>query len=167
MLVNVLEIRELTPDDWRVWRRLRLDALAESPDAFAARLADWQGENDVEERWRGRLGIPGAFNVAAHLESQPVGMASGVPAIDDSAIEVVSMWVAPAARGHGVGAALVREVERWARLAGASTLRLRVAEGNRAAFDLYQRSGLRPTGERADVMPDGVTRELVMTKPLQ
>lgn len=167
MLVNVLEIRELRPDDWRIWRRLRLDALAEAPYAFAARLADWQGDNDVEERWRNRLGMPGSFNVAAVLDGQPVGMASAVPATDDSAIEVISMWVAPAARGRGVGDALVHKTVEWGRDAGAYTLRLRVAEGNRAASQLYQRNGFRHTGEFGDVMPDGVARERVMAKRLQ
>ncbi|MBA2698265.1 MAG: GNAT family N-acetyltransferase [Nocardioidaceae bacterium] len=163
----MLEIHELQPDDWRIWRRLRLDALAEAPYAFAARLADWQGANDVEEKWRNRLGMPGSFNVAAVLDSQPVAMASGVSATDDSAIEVISMWVAPAARGRGVGDALVHEVELWGRDVGAYTLRLRVAEGNRAASELYQRNGFRHTGEFGDVMPDGISRERVMAKRLQ
>jgi hypothetical protein len=38
----VIELRFLTPDDWSVWRSLRLSALAESPGAFGSRLADWR-----------------------------------------------------------------------------------------------------------------------------
>jgi GNAT superfamily N-acetyltransferase len=110
----VIELRVLTPDDWQVWRQLRLAALAEAPDVFGSRLADWQGEGDREERWRARLGIPGSFNVVAVLDGQPAGMASGVPT-GGSAAELISMWVSPAARGHGVGDQLVRAVERWAR----------------------------------------------------
>lgn len=52
----------LTPDDWPIWRELRLAALAEAPQAFGSRLADWQGEGDREERWRDRLSIPGSCN---------------------------------------------------------------------------------------------------------
>ncbi|MGI8701483.1 MAG: GNAT family N-acetyltransferase [Nocardioidaceae bacterium] len=167
MLVTVLVIRELLPDDWAVWRRLRLDALAEAPHAFAARLADWQGENDDEGRWRSRLSIPGAFNVVAVLDDQPVGMASGVPTDDDSMIEIISMWVAPATRGRGVGDALMDAVEQRGRAMGVHTLRLRVAEDNRTAAKLYQRKGFRFTGERGDVMPDGTGREAVMVKQLQ
>ena len=63
----MIELRVLTPDDWRTWRRLRLAALAEAPYAFGSRLADWQGDGDREERWRARLGIPGSFNVVAVL----------------------------------------------------------------------------------------------------
>ncbi len=167
MLVGVLALRELSPDDWAIWRRLRLAALAEAPHAFAARLADWQEENDVEERWRRRLSIPGSFNVVAMLDDQPVGMASGVPTADDSMIELISMWVAPAARGRGVGDALVDDVEQRGTAMGVRTLRLCVAGGNRAASELYQRKGFRFTGERGDLMPDGAGRERVMAKQLQ
>ena len=69
----MIELRVLTPDDWRAWRRLRLAALAEAPYAFGSRLADWQGDGDREERWRARLGIPGSFNVIAVLDGEPAG----------------------------------------------------------------------------------------------
>jgi ribosomal protein S18 acetylase RimI-like enzyme len=38
-----------------------------------------------------------------------------------------------------------------------------VAENNQEAFRLYERHGFRLTGEVGDLMPDGVTRRLVMT----
>jgi GNAT superfamily N-acetyltransferase len=72
----------LTPADWRIWRELRLAALADAPDAFGARLADWQGDGDREERWRARLQIPGGEDYVAYVDGRPVGMASGVPAED-------------------------------------------------------------------------------------
>jgi ribosomal protein S18 acetylase RimI-like enzyme len=161
----VTELRVLTPDDWQVWRQLRLAALAEAPDAFGSRLADWQGEGDREERWRARLGIPGSFNVVAVLDGQPAGMASGVPT-GGGAAELISMWVSPAARGHGVGDQLVRAVERWARQVRSAVLRLAVAQGNENAAALYRRNGFHLTGELGDLMPDGVRREHIMAKKL-
>ena len=67
----VIELRTLTADDWPVWRELRLAALAEAPDAFGSRLADWQGEGDREERWRARLNLAGSYNIVAVLDGHP------------------------------------------------------------------------------------------------
>lgn len=159
---RVIEILPLAPDDWATWRRLRLAALSEAPHAFASQLADWEGERDAEERWRGRLGIPESRHVVAMLDDHVVGMASGVPTPHADAVELISMWVAPGARGRGVGDALVRDIERWARTTGARVLRLSVAEGNPQAAGLYQRHGFRFTGEVGGLMPDGVHREQVM-----
>jgi ribosomal protein S18 acetylase RimI-like enzyme len=166
-LVSVIELRALGPDDWRAWRELRLAALAEAAYAFGSRLADWQGDGDREERWRDRLGIPGSYNVIAVLDGQPAGMASGVPAEDEEgAAELISMWVSPAARGHGVGDRLVRAVEQWARRAGARVIKLAVSEGNESAIALYRRNGFADTGQLGDLMPDGIRRERVMAKAL-
>ena len=162
----MIEMRVLGEDDWKLWRELRLAALTEAPYAFGAQLSDWQGDGDREERWRGRLAIPGSCNVVAVLDGQPVGMASGVPTDRDGVVEVISMWVAPAGRGRGVGDQLLRTVEQWARQAGAGTLRLSVAEGNENAWALYERYGFRATGELGGFMPDGVRRERVMTRML-
>ncbi|MGA3486448.1 N-acetyltransferase family protein [Micromonosporaceae bacterium DT55] len=163
---TMIEARVLSEDDWKLWRELRLAALTEAPYAFGAQLSDWQGDGDREERWRGRLTIPGSYNVVAVLDGQPVGMASGVPTDQDGVVEVISMWVAPAGRGRGVGDHLLRTVEEWARHAGAGTLRLSMAEGNDHAWALYERHGFRTTGELGGLMPDGIHREHVMAMSL-
>ncbi|GAA2166424.1 MULTISPECIES: GNAT family N-acetyltransferase [Glycomyces] len=158
----MIDLRVLAPDDWRVWRSLRLAALAEAPEAFASRLADWEGDGDREKRWRSRLAMPGAHNLVAELAGRPVGMASGVPASDPQARELIAMWVSPGARGAGVGDALIAAVTRWARAEGASELRLAVYSHNLAAAALYRRNGF------ADSVPPGPERvgERVMAKPL-
>lgn len=167
MLPAVIELRSLGPDDWPVWRELRLAALAEAPEAFGARLADWQGAGDHAERWRARLDIPGSYNVVVLLDGRPAGMASGVPADQPDAVELISMWVAPHARGRGVGDRLIRAVADWARHTGAARLLLAVAEGNPHAVDLYLRHGFRDLGAEPRLMPDGVRRERLMGKPLR
>lgn len=162
----MIEMRVLTSDDWPIWRELRLAALAGAPDAFGSRLADWQGEGDRSERWRARLEIPGSHNLVAMLDRSPVGMASGVPTDDRGVVELISMWVDPAARGRGVGDSLLAAVERWAEQVGADVLKLAVAEGNEAAAALYRRNGFHLTAELGDLMPDGVHREQIMAKSL-
>jgi ribosomal protein S18 acetylase RimI-like enzyme len=160
----VIEVSRLSPQDWRLWRGMRLTALAEAPHAFTSRLTDWQGENDLEERWRARLDIPGSHNVIAAVDGQPAGMASGVPTDAPAVVELISMWVAPAARGHGVGDVLIEHVAGWARRAGATVLRLEVAPDNPAALALYRRNGFEDTGEAVRGTAAGARCERVMAK---
>jgi ribosomal protein S18 acetylase RimI-like enzyme len=162
----MIELQTLTPEDWQTWRELRLAALAEAPYAFGSKLADWQGEGDRAERWRARLAIPGSHNVVAVRDGRPVGMVSGVPTGDPGVVELISMWVDPAARGRGVGDRLLAAVEQWARQVGAGTVRLAVVPDNEAAIGLYRRNGFAETGELGDLMPDGVRRERIMAKAL-
>lgn len=133
-------IVEIGPDDWRSWRQLRLRSLSEDPQAFASSTARWTGDLDSEARWRDRLAAPGACFVAFDA-STPVGMAGATPG-DDGSVQLVSMWVVPAARGRGIGSALVSAVIEWVREAAAGpAIGLRVMDGNQAASWLYQRSG--------------------------
>lgn len=94
-------------------------------------------------------------------------MASGVPGDGGRTWELRSVWVGPGARGRGVADRLLAAVERQARQAGATELRLAVIPGNDAAIALYRRQGFISTGEWGDVLSDGVTRERVMVKALR
>lgn len=158
----MIDVQAIGPDDWKAWRELRLAALQEAAFAFGSQYADWV--DAPEERWRERLGSPGAYQVIASLDGTPAGLAGGFP--DDGQAELVSMWVAPEGRGKGVGNALMQAVEDWARSIGATALRLSVVPGNDPAHDLYLRHGYVDTDELGDLMADGVRRELVMRKPL-
>jgi ribosomal protein S18 acetylase RimI-like enzyme len=161
----MIELQVLTPDDWAVWRQLRLAALTDAPYAFKSRLEDWQGESDREESWRGRLSIPGSRNLVAVLDGKPAGMASGVPGPQSGVAKLISMWVSGEARGQGVGDHLVRAVEQWARQAGAAVLRLAVMPGNEHALAFYWRNGFQDAGPTGELLPDG-RRECVMVKAL-
>lgn len=158
----MIELQVLTADDWTVWRALRIAALTDAPDAFGSRLADWQGEGDREERWRGRLSIPGSRNLAAVLDGKPVGMVSAVPGPRSGVVKLISMWVSKEARGRGVGDHLMRAVEQWARQTRAATLQLAVMPGNEQAIALYQRHGFRDAGPTDEALPDGRTEHLMV-----
>ncbi len=126
-------------EDWPTWRELRLAALGEAPYAFGSTLADWQGTGDDERRWRARLGDVPA-NYGADVAGRPAGMISG--ACDaDGPVELISMWVAPFARGRGVGDALIGAVLGWAATNHPGPVVLHVREGNAHAATLYRRHG--------------------------
>jgi ribosomal protein S18 acetylase RimI-like enzyme len=85
-------------------------------------------------------------------------MASGVPFPVDPAgppprkasdIELISMWVAPSARGHGVADVLIQDLVAWAANLGAKAVGLSVRDTNAPAIALYRRHGFEATGERA------------------
>jgi ribosomal protein S18 acetylase RimI-like enzyme len=138
-----ISIRRIGAEQWRLWRELRLAALAEAPEAFGSRLADWQGAGDTERRWRARLdSVP--LNLIADLDGGPAGMASGVG--DGGEVELISMWVAPFARGAGVGDALIEAFLDWAVGLHPDRIQLRVMEGNERAAALYRRHGFVDAG---------------------
>ena len=141
-----LEIRTLSPDDWRVWRELRISALTLAPEAYNSKLAEWTGNGDVEQRWRDRLASV-ALNYAAFVHNRPAGLASATAPDETRTSHLISMWVEPFARGRtaaaglGVSDALVEAVVAWARSNGAARVMLDTAHENKRARSLYRRHG--------------------------
>lgn len=83
---------------------------------------------------------PAGALILARLEGRPVGCGAikfheGAPA------ELKRMWVAPDARGVGLGKRLLAELERLGRGRGATALRLETNAGLREAVALYRSSG--------------------------
>lgn len=134
----MIRILHVTSDDWLRWRELRLAALAQAPAAFNSKLADWQGTGDREDRWQRRL-LDAPLNLIADLDGRPAGMASGTTTDDATERELISLWIAPFARGRGVAAALVLAIVDWARGVGARRIVLEVKADNDAARGLYRR----------------------------
>ena len=162
-----IELCRVTADDWATWRPVRLAALADAPDSFGSRLVDWQ--DAPEHRWRTRLSLPGAVDLLAvdTERDRPVGMASGVPDADDPhRVELVSMWVDPAARGRGVARLLIDEVANWAAGHGAHELVLSVMPDNLGAQETYVRTGFVHTAEPGEPLSDG-RHERVMCRTLE
>ena len=145
----MVKLQQLSPDDWRLWRIVRLQALEEAPYAFGTSLLDWQGEGDQESRWRNRLDdVP--FNVVAAVDGRLVGQVSGTDLDDRLSVELISMWVAPVSRGTGIGEALVDAVVGWAEGIGAQGVSLAVKGANSHAIALYERAGFVDRGVSAD-----------------
>ena len=78
--------------------------------------------------------------------------------------EVKSMFVSPAARGSGTGAALLGALEAEARAMGLPALRLETGDDLYPAHRLYQRHGFVPCGPFGDYAPG--PHSVFMEKPL-
>lgn len=156
----MVEVRALTPEDWQLWREVRLAALEDAPEAFSSTFAHWSGDGDIEPRWRARLhDVP--LNLIAVDDDGPIGQASGTALDDDARSELTSMWVAPAKRSNGVADALVDAVAEWAHSLGASAIRLSVRRANERAIRFYLRAGFIHIDE-----PGNEPAELVMVRSL-
>jgi GNAT superfamily N-acetyltransferase len=128
-------------------REVRLDALADTPLAFEstfeaeASRAEEEWEADAASRSAGFA----AVNFLAEAEAGVVGLVGAYRSkAEPGTVELVSMWVAPAARGQGVGERLVERVVEWAAAAGATHVALWVTKGNDAATALYTKTGFAP-----------------------
>lgn len=135
-----VDITRIGPADWERFRAVRL-ALSESPAALGSRYADWV--DAPAERWQSRLThVP--LTLLAQEATQVVGVVSGQP-VGETWVELISMWVAPAARGTGVAGQLIGAVVDWA--AGQDrTTYLMVRSDNARARKSYERAGFVDTG---------------------
>jgi ribosomal protein S18 acetylase RimI-like enzyme len=129
-------VARLTESDWRVFAGVRLQA-----------LTDALGENDPQYRqestftaaqWRRRLRDHAQF--AALIGTRPVGLI-GAQQENPETVYLYSLWLDPAARGHGLARPLVAAAVNWARDRRARTVTLRVARDNAAARSVYASLG--------------------------
>jgi GNAT superfamily N-acetyltransferase len=141
-----MEIHRLAIHEGSRLREIRLQALRDAPEAFCSTLAET--ESRPAGSWTRQLADMPTF--VAAVTGQDVGMVRVVPGVGEGregAATLASLWVAPSARGQGVGEALVEAVITWARATGFQTLELEVIDDNAPAIALYARKGFSPTGE--------------------
>ena len=153
-----VDIRLLTAVDWQAFRRIRLRALADAPEAFGATLESAQVR--TEQDWRELLA--GRAQFLASVDGVDVGTAAGLDDPERAGAHLISMWVAGAVRGTGVADLLVRAVIDWAVDVGHHRVWLEVAMGNVAAEQLYLRQGFVRTGAEGLVAPGDPRLEFEM-----
>jgi GNAT superfamily N-acetyltransferase len=86
----------------------------------------------------------------AEVAGERAGIAAGMRSHDGlvERRDLISMWVHPVHRGHGIASALLAALREWAVGDGAQELSLWVTDGNAAAANAYKRAGFVPTGRR-------------------
>jgi DNA-binding MarR family transcriptional regulator/GNAT superfamily N-acetyltransferase len=87
------------------------------------------------------LRAPAGVFVVAHLHGEPVGCGALKLHGRRRAAELKRMWVAPSARGLGLGRRLLVELERLAREHGVRTLHLETNRALTEAIALYRSAG--------------------------
>jgi GNAT superfamily N-acetyltransferase len=156
-------VRATTLDDWQPMREIRLQALRDAPDAFGSTYAR---EIAFEpDEWHRRATRDGSF-LAFLPHGGLAGLAGGFEE-DPGVVELVSMFVRPQARGHGVGEALADAVTAWGRNRNATSVHLWVTETNKPAIRLYERCGFAATSERQPLPSNPGLGEVGMIRPLE
>ena len=90
---------------------------------------------DAEE-----LSEPAGLLLVARLRGEPIGCGA-LKLHDGGPAEIKRMWVAPAARGLGVGRRILAELEDHARRRGVAVVRLETNKALREAGRLYRSTG--------------------------
>jgi ribosomal-protein-alanine N-acetyltransferase len=133
-MLHLTELRAGGPQDL-----LEVNSIMQ--DAFDPRY----GEAWTSSQCMGMLSLPGVWLTIASAGERDVAFALARAIADEA--ELLLLATRPAARGRGIGGALLRAVIEEARDRGASTLHLEVRAGNEA-IQLYAREGFAKVGER-------------------
>jgi ribosomal protein S18 acetylase RimI-like enzyme len=170
--MSEVSVRALAEGDWETYRRMRLAALKESPDAFVSTYDEELAYD--EDFWR--LRMRRSTRLLAQRGDDLVGVASlgdALPIDDDSDLQVThrvaelfGMWVEPAARGTGVAWRLVDAAAVEARRQSRTHLMLWVVVDNGRAVAFYSSYGFRPSDSRRPVRTDQTQTEMAMVLPV-
>jgi len=146
-------VRRIKPAEWPVLRDLRLQSLADAPEAFGQTHEHAAAIPDAEWQQIARASASGNTRVwlIASVDGEDRGLVQARRRAPDDCL-VFSMWVAPAARRTGVGAILIDSLAVWAAGWRARRLVLWVFGANEGAQRFYERIGF-------SLIPDGPDAE--------
>lgn len=163
-----ISIRRIRPDEGPLLRELRLAALADAPRAFGQRHEEAALLPDAEWAATARAASTGerrAWFFAEDESKRVVGLVQGRRRPPRDCL-LFSMWVAPAARRHGVGRALVQGVADWGAGWGARNVILWVVAGNEEARAFYERIGFGVVTDGPDADSGAAYGALAMSRPV-
>jgi len=175
-----IEIVRLPPDEWPVYKALRLRALRDEPQAFGEPYAHAAAQLDA--RWRERLEDVqrqvGGDLLFARNGDRLVGLIGAFPYTSEEGanigssptreVRIYSVFVADEERGRGTGSRLMEAMlEALATSGRFDRVSLTVNEAQSAAVALYRRFGFQVIDQVTATLGDGQEhRELVMARPL-
>ncbi|MFD1987601.1 GNAT family N-acetyltransferase [Mesorhizobium newzealandense] len=140
-----MALKLLDPDDFEVFKRIRLEALRASPEAFASSASDWESLPD--EEWRRRLTTNPV--VVSFRGEEPVGI-MGLTRQQGSKMAhratIIMVYLRDSERGGGHAAAMLNLLLDHARASGIRQVELAVSAENPAAIRFYQREGFHEIG---------------------
>ncbi|HEV2621518.1 MAG TPA: GNAT family N-acetyltransferase [Frateuria sp.] len=135
---------------------VRTAAPADLDALVALELRAFSGDRMSRAQYRRHLVSPHAAVLVADAGDEGLLGSALVFFRKGSAVaRLYSIATAPAARGRGIGTALLTAAEQAARQRGSRALRLEVRVDNPTAIGLYERAGYRRIGRYAGYYEDG------------
>lgn len=151
-----ITVRPVRAEESDALYRMRLRSLVEDPDAFDQTVAD--AETKGVKPLADILALA-AVGRELVLFGEIDGRTAGLLFVSRSQrprsqhrARLWGMWVAPQARGHGLGTALIMEAVTWCRAQGAEMVDLWVVTDHLNAIRVYERVGFRICGTTRDGM---------------
>ena len=167
----MIEVRRIRGGEWERLRDIRLEALADSPSAFATTLAE--AEAYPSSLWQERA-VAGAeghdqITVLAVSGERTIGMtvALGRPHRVLDVVPIVSVFVSPSHRREGIAVRMLNLAEEWAGDRSASHTSLWVEERNSEARGFYESIGYLATGDQQAMPSAPATCEIRLEKALR
>lgn len=134
-----VQVRRLFPDDFEIWKEIRLEGVKNHPTSFGGSFEEESLRSD--EKWRSSLLASNIFG--AFIQEKIVGCL-GYYICDGQKMKhranVFGMYIRPEARGKGVGKILLSHVHDHAKHS-VMQLHLTVLTTNFAAINLYLKCG--------------------------
>src|SRR5215468_8520208 len=150
-------IDSMRPEDWEFVRAIYLEGIATGQATFETEAPDW-------ERWD--AGHLPQCRLVARASDGVLGWAALSPVSKRqvyAGVAEVSVYVASAARGRGVGGALMRALIESSERHGLWTLQSSVFPENRASVAAHLNHGFREVGRRERIARHhGVWRDTVV-----
>jgi ribosomal protein S18 acetylase RimI-like enzyme len=150
-----MEIRPLQPANAKIIRKLRLEALLDSPESFGS---SYEEEREYPlKRFKDRL--ESGCTLGAFLHEELVGMVTLMEETRNKTrhkATIYAMYVRPAQRGQGIGKKLMIEAIKQAkRINGIEQIHLSVVTSNDAAKQLYLSLGFEIYGRERHALKIG------------
>jgi L-amino acid N-acyltransferase YncA len=149
-------VDKMTPKDWQAVRAIYLEGIATGNATFETDVPDW-------EKWdRDHLQD---CRLVARKDGQVVGWAALSPVSGRcvyAGVTSLSVYVAEAVRGQGVGKALLQALIEASEQRGIWTLEAGIFPENAASLSLHTSCGFREVGRRDRIgQMDGVWRDVI------
>jgi phosphinothricin acetyltransferase len=147
----------MLPDDWAAVRRIYLEGIATRNATFETEAPAW-------EKWD--AGHRADCRLVARWGDQVVGWSALSPVSGRcvyAGVAEVSVYVAEAARGQGIGQKLLEGLVQASEQVGLWTLQAGIFPENTASIRLHERCGFRVLGVREKIgQMDGRWRDVVL-----